>query len=204
MTSIEPTTSLTLNQRRDRIIAHVENAAIEVGRELLAAKRDHPGVFTEWLSTQLPISPAKAYSLMAIADRLDALPPEDRALLPQGWTVLLEISKLPSDQLHVALSSGQITPQVTKPEVIEIRQEAIRAAMKMKEATPPRDTGVRRPGVGGIRKTTNRLSADMVARELIRRPREDLTAPIEKLLREWLGPEGDSDGLDRQGKLSGR
>lgn len=193
--------AVSLLERRDRIIAHIEHAAIEVGRELLAAKRDHPGSFQKWLLAEVPISPDKARALMAIARTFDEAPPEVVAQLPKGWTVLLEISKLSGDTFAEAVAHGQITPRTTAPEVRAIRDEATRRSLGMKLAAPPKATGEKRPGVGGAPPSASRLSADMVARELIRRPRADLTRPVEDMLRAWLG-EGDRDGLD-EGELSG-
>lgn len=152
---------LTLDERAHRIVALLERAAIDVGQELLEAKADHPGEFMAWVHEAMPFGIDKAERLMAVTKAFATCDHELRSLLPASWTVLFELSRLPTERLYAALEAGSVTPATTVTEA--------------KALTAPN------PLI-----TTPRLTTDVVATELLRLPRADLSPFLEGHLREWI------------------
>ena len=170
----------SLDERRDRIIEIVEHAALGVGAELLAAKREHPREFLAWVARSLPFGIDKAERLMAISRAFSTAPPELMASLPPAWTALFELSRLPIETLQVAVESGEILPEMT----VEDARELVRLD---RDAPEPQRRTVK-PGPDPGFDPNPRLTTDIIVRELLRTPREDLSPSMETLLLDWLGP----------------
>lgn len=170
----------SLDERRDRIMAVLESTALEIGDELLAAKREHPREFMAWVTRALPFGIDKAERLMAITRSFATVDPLVRASLPPAWTALYELSRLPIETVVVAIDRGEISPQMTVEDARELvtgHREAPKAEKRTSKPGPD-------PGFD----PNPRLTTDIVARELLRTPREDLSATMETLLRLWLDP----------------
>lgn len=177
MTSLVPDhqTVLSLEERRVRIIAHVEQAAIHVGEELLAAKAEHPGRFMAWVEAELPFGIDKAERLMAITRAFRTADQETLKALPSAYSALFELSRMPTDRLNEAIANGSVTPATT-----------VRAARDMALGRPPAlpddPPEVDIPPV----RSEPRISVELVAKELMRFPRDQLSEETEVALRRWL------------------
>lgn len=170
----------SLDERRDRIIAIVSDAALEVGAELIAAKKEHPGEFLQWVATQLPFGIDKAERLMSISRAFATADPLVLAALPPAWTALFELARLPIDVVAESVESGEITPRMT---VADARQ-LVSGHRDVPEKLPRRPTPGPAPGFD----PTIRLPIDHLASELVRCDRQSLSEPVEYLLRKWLDP----------------
>lgn len=176
----------SLDERRDRIIAIVETAALQVGVELRQAKIEHPREFMEWVARSLPFGIDKAERLMAISRSFESVDAEVRAALPPAWTALFELSRLPIESVRVAVEVGDIHPQMTVADARELvsgHREAPQAERRPAKPGPE-------PGFD----PNPRLTTDIIVRELLRTPRSDLSGSMETLLRLWLDPEETCDG----------
>ena len=171
----------TLDERRDRILAIVGAAAIDVGEELLAAKKEHPGVFLEWVATSLPFGIDKAERLMAIARAFSGADEATRAALPPAWTAMFELARLPVGEIQRSIESGEITPEMT----VRDARKLVTGRTEPPELLPERPRPGPQPGFD----PNPRLSADLLASELVRTDRCTLSGPVEYLLREWIGPD---------------
>ena len=171
----------TLDERRDRILAIVGTAALDVGAELIAAKQEHPREFMEWVSRSLPFGIDKAEKLMAISRAFGDADPLTRAALPPAWTALFELSRLPIDQVQRSIESGAIAPEMT----VSDARELVSGHREPPELLPERPTPGPKPGFD----PNPRLNPDLLASELVRSARGDLSEPVEYLLRRWLDPE---------------
>lgn len=159
---------ITLVERTERIVRVLESAAMEVGRELLEAKIDHPGEFMEWVGRCLPFGIDKAERLMAITKAFANSDPEVQAALPPAWSALYELSRLPSERLIQAIGTGEVYSSMT---VVEAKAVAT-------SAPPP----ARPPASPPI----PRITTDIVVCELLRQPRKDLSPSLLTMLQEWL------------------
>lgn len=183
----EPELVPSLDERRDRILEIVGNAAIDVGQELLEAKREHPGQFMDWVSRELPFGIDKAERIMAVTRAFATCDPIVQQALPRPWTTLFELTRLPIETVERSVDSGEVHPTMT-------REDARRLVSGETEPPPVERRTVTpgpRPGFDPI----PRLSPDVVAGELLRLRRDDLDANLASLLHEWLGPppQGDPD-----------
>lgn len=170
----------SLAERRDRIIGIVEDAALEVGAELVAAKREHPREFMAWVARSLPFGIDKAERLMAISRSFASVDPVVRASLPPAWTALFELSRLPIETIQVAVESGEICPQMTVADAREL--------VTGHRDAPETQRRTVKPGPDPGFDPNPRLTTDIIVRELLRTPREDLSGSMETLLRDWLDP----------------
>lgn len=168
----------TLDERRDRIIGIVESAALDVGAELLAAKKEHPREFMDWVGRSLPFGVDKAERLMAITRAFSTVEPEILASLPPAWTALFELSRLPIERVVVSIESGEIHPGMTVADARDLVTGEREAPETQKRTVKPGPE----PGFD----PNPRLTTDIVVRELLRTPRSDLSATMETLLRLWL------------------
>lgn len=171
----------TLDERRDRILAIVGAAAIDVGAELIAAKKEHPGAFMEWVSRSLPFGIDKAQRLMAISRAFSDADEAVRAALPPAWTALFELARLPIEEVQRSIETGEIAPEMT---VSDARKLAT-GRSEPPELLPARP----KPGPAPGFDPNPRLDADILASELVRMDRCTLSAPVEYLLRQWIGPD---------------
>jgi hypothetical protein len=185
--ALRPEVVMSLDERRDRIIEIAEQAADDIGHELIAAKREHRGEFMAWVQRSLPFGIDKAERLMAIARSFENVDPEIRAALPPRYTALFEFTRIPIDSVVVGIESGAVTPEMTTAEARDWVAEARAAQFGVEPAPAPAPRPVK-PGPEPGFDPNPRLTADIVARELLRNPREDLSAPLETLLRAWLDP----------------
>lgn len=163
---------LSLDERGERIAKVLDEASVLVGQELIAAKAEHPGTFVAWVEESLPFGIDKAERLMAIT-RCFATADEDvRAALPSAYSALYELSRMPTDRLQAHIANGDVGPGTTTREA--------RGLVNGNGAVPP---GPILPPI----KPEPRLGADIIAKELMRHPRGDLTEAIEVALRRWMG-----------------
>lgn len=170
----------SLDERRDRIIALVSDAALDVGAELIAAKKEHPGEFLQWVATQLPFGIDKAERLMSISRAFGTADPLVLAALPPAWTALFELARLPIDVVAESIESGAIAPQMTVSDARQLVSGHREAPVpQIRRAKPGPDPGFD-PNV--------RLNPDHLASELVRCERQSLSEPVEYLLRKWLDP----------------
>lgn len=170
----------SLDQHRDRIFAILDGAAIDIGAELLAAKREHPRQFLEWVRTSLPFGEDKAERLMAITRVFGTSEPELLASLPKPWTALYELSRLPVAELQAGVEEGEIHPAMT---VDDARQMVTGS----REA-PKTEVRTAKPGPReGRAARASRLPIDFLVGELVRYPLDDLDEDLTQLLRRWLG-----------------
>lgn len=167
-----PEHPITLEERTDRIVGIVESAAIDVGHELIAAKADHPGRFCAWVDECLPFGIDKAERLMAVTrafanatpDMLDALP-------THAYSTLFELTRLPAARLQLAINNGDVHPDMT-----------YRDARSLHDDEPLPDD----PDEAPAERAQPRITADVVASELIRHPAANLSRDVEIALRRWL------------------
>ena len=150
----------------------MDRTALELGEELAAAKREHPGAWREWVEMNLPIKLATAEQLVAIYEAFRFCSPEQRGALPSARTALFELTMLPASDLHMAIDAGEIHPGMT-------RRDA-RGLVRELPARPPRLS------TGPMPKAN--LNADVLAQELLRYRRGDLDLNVLTALRRWLGP----------------
>lgn len=169
--------AMPLDERAQRIVGHLERAAIEIGAELIEAKREHPGKFMAWVATELPFSIDKAERLMAITRTFANCDPEMRAALPKAHTTLFELTRLPADRLRRAVESGEVNPSITYREAMALRDVA----------DPPEWEPIEMPPLEPSPASEPRLGADLVAKELMRFPRGQLSDEMTVSLRRWLG-----------------
>lgn len=166
-----------LEERTKRIYGHMNEACFEIGHELIAAKMEHPGRFMEWVEDSLPFGIDKAERLMAVTRAFATAPPEMREALPNPYTTLFELSRLPAERLQRAIESGEVTPDTTYREARALRDAA----------ESPEWERVEMPEVTPSPAAEPRLSADLVAKELMRYPASRLSGEMIVALRRWLG-----------------
>jgi hypothetical protein len=171
----------SLDERRDRILAIVGAAAVDVGEELLAAKREHRGAFMEWVSTSLPFGIDKAERFMAIARAFSGADEAVRAALPPAWTAMFELARLPVGEIQRSIETGEIHPEMS----VRDARKLVTGRDEAPELLPPRPTPGPAPGFD----PNPRLGADILASELVRADRSTLSGPVEYLLRQWIGPD---------------
>lgn len=171
----------TLDERRDRILAIVGTAALDVGAELLAAKREYPGEFMRWVSTELPFGIDKAERLMAVSRAFADADPFVRAALPPAWTALFELARLPIGQVQQSIESGEIAPEMT----VRDARKLVTGLLDPPELLPKRPTPGPPPGFD----PNVRLDGNILASELVRTDRSALSESVEYLLRQWIGPD---------------
>lgn len=151
-----------MEERTQRIISCLERAALEVGAELLAAKQEHPREFVAWVEGTLPFGIDKAERLMAITRCFADADPEIRAALPPAWSALYELTRLPSERLLPAIEAGAVHPDMTVAQAKALRSKGFRVPEQP------------------------RLTADIVARELVRFDRRDLSDEVRAALEDWI------------------
>lgn len=166
-----------LDERAKRIVGHLERAAIDIGAELIEAKREHPGRFMAWVGAELPFSIDKAERLMAITRTFANCDPEMRSSLPRAHTTLFELTRLPADRLRHAIETGEVTPEITYREAVALRSVADPPEWEPIEMPPLQPSPVAEPRIG----------ADLVAKELMRFHRGHLSDEMTVALRRWIG-----------------
>lgn len=162
---------VTLEERAWRISQSYDRCAIEIGNELIHAKAEHPGRFTEWIADSLPFGIDQAERLMAITRCFATADPETKAALPTPKSALFELTRLPADRLQTAIANGDVHPGITTREA---RQLVNGDKVDLPETKPSQ-----------ARET--RIGADIVAKELMRFPRGQLSDDYVIQLRRWLG-----------------
>ena len=119
----------TLDEHRDRIFEILNRSAIEIGVELIQAKRNHPGRFMKWVEDEMPWGIDKAEKVMALARAFATAPPAFMDSLPQAWTALYDLSRVPVAVLHRAIDEGTVTPDSTVDECRRFVAEHNKATM---------------------------------------------------------------------------
>lgn len=168
--TIETDRPISLQERTQRIAAVLNEASLIVGQELIAAKAEHPGGFVAWVETELPFGIDKAERLMAITRSFATADDEVLEALPSAYSALYELSRMPTDRLRTHIANGDVGPGTTTREARSL-------------ATNGKVEGPILPPVPA----EPRLAADIVAKELMRHPRAQLSGEIEVALRRWLG-----------------
>lgn len=176
MSLLEPTRHraevvVPLSERRDRILATFESCAISIGEELIAAKAQHPGTFMRWVEDELPFGIDKAERLMAITRTFGTAGPELRRSMPSAYTALFELTRLPHERLQALVESGDVHPDMT-----------VREARGLAAPEP-----VPLPDEMASPLAEPRVAAEVIARELMRFPRSQLSGDTANLLAAWLG-----------------
>jgi hypothetical protein len=110
---LNPAMVYSLGEHRARIFQILNASAIEIGIELIHAKRNHPGKFMTWVEEELPWGIDKAEKLMSMARAFATVPDEFMDSLPQAWTALYELSRIPPEVLRRAITDGTVTPAST-------------------------------------------------------------------------------------------
>lgn len=107
-----------------RIREHAASAvgsAIEIGRELRAAKEMIPhGSFGEWLTAEFAWSVRQAQRLMLIADRFGSTKYEQLVAFATSTLATLAASDLTDEQLAEVVEAGPITASQAKRVVAEL------------------------------------------------------------------------------------
>jgi hypothetical protein len=161
----------TLDERARRISQSYDRCAIEIGNELIQAKLEHPGRFTAWIADSLPFGIDQAERLMAITRCFAGATEETMAALPSPKSALFELTRLPADRLQMAIANGDVHPGITTREARQL-VGGEKVDMPPVPPSPVRET---------------RIGADIVAKELMRFPREQLSDDYTVQLRRWLG-----------------
>lgn len=173
----------SLDERRDHILAIVEGAALDIGAELLAAKREHPGQFMDWVARELPFGIDKAERIMAVTKAFAGAPPEVQEALPPAWTTMFELSRLPTGFIQEAIGSGKVTPTMSRADA---RKLVTGSAEPREPASPVHRKPSTSTGESGFR-----VGTDAVAHELMRRDPTELPSATARLLQQWLDQRGD-------------
>ncbi len=122
----------------DRIRPHLTAIAeniIHTGRELILAKEELPhGDFLD-LVESLGLRPRTAQKFMAIArhELLGNATPGTH--LPTSWTTLFELSRAPSELLEQAFADGEVTPDMSRKDAVQLV-----ARLQIKARTADADT----------------------------------------------------------------
>lgn len=169
---------LSLEDRKVRIGVLLEETAMLIGEELIAAKAEHPGHFVEWVTDELPFGIDKAERLMAIARAFTLADPDMRAALPTAYSALFELSRMPTERLKLHIDNGDVGPGTTVREA-----RALNGHQRDDNGSTSAPAAPILPPVSA----EPRLSTDILAKELLRQPRSDLSAAVEVNLRRWLG-----------------
>lgn len=168
---IETDRPISLQERTQRIAAVLNEASLIVGQELIAAKAEHPGTFVAWVETELPFGIDKAERLMAITRSFASADDEVLEALPSAYSALYELSRMPTDRLRDHIANGDVGPGTTTREARSLANGNGKVEGPILPPVPAEP----------------RLAADIVAKELMRHPRAQLSAELEVALRRWLG-----------------
>jgi len=174
MTDLEPVTSLEV--RAERIMETFERTALTIGAELIEAKRDHPGCFMAWVADSLPFGIDQAERLMAVTRAFATADPEMMAALPKASTTLFQLSRLPADRLRQAIETGEVNTETTYREAARLRSVA----------DSPEWEVIEMPEVQPSHASEPRIAADLLANELLRFPRSQLSDELAVRIRRWL------------------
>ena len=153
-----------------------DTAALTIGAELIEAKREHPGQFMTWVAEALPFGIDTAERLMAVTRTFANADPEVLASLPRARTTLFALTRLPADRLRQAIESGEVTPHTTYREALALR-DAAESEWEPVDMPEPQPSQASEP----------RITADIVAKELLRFPVGALSDDYVVRLRRWLG-----------------
>ena len=121
--------------------ASAREGVIAVGRRLIDARTAlAPGGFKDMVEIELPFTRQTAYKLIAIAEneRFSAIGDDSQGedvsprgdTLPNEWTTLYELHRLPDDVYEHAVQEGQIKPDMTRADVARIAMEAEAESLK--------------------------------------------------------------------------
>lgn len=106
----------TTQEIRDLWAARVKNT-IAIGAKLIKKKNElHHSQFEAWVKGQLPFSLSNAERFMAIASNAVLGKSANAPVLPEAWTVLYELSKIPEGKetaLQEAIDSGEIAAKTS-------------------------------------------------------------------------------------------
>jgi hypothetical protein len=169
---------MSLEERTWRIHQHAEDAAIEIGQELIAAKAEHPGRFTEWVTAELPFGIDVAERIMAISACAHLTDPSIRASLPSAYSALYQLSRPPIHRLRQGITNGEVHPDMTYREASEWASQNTNGRPPV-EVPPPSASPL------GDR-AEPRISAEVLAKELMRYPTGSLSGEMTVKLRTWL------------------
>lgn len=161
---------VSLDERKARIYAAVNTAALTIGAELIAAKAEHPREFTAWVEAECPWGIDSAERIMAVTRAFATCDPEVRGALPNPYSTLFVLTRLPTERLALAIETGRVNPDMTYRDAKELLGE-VRDVAERKPAEPAEP----------------RIAPDVLARELLRFPREQLSEHGARQLRRWLG-----------------
>lgn len=180
--------ALSLDDRREAIYEVMEDAAIDVGRHLIAAKAEHPGEFIAWVERELPFGIDKAERLMAITRSLGDVGPEIRAALPPAYSTLFHLSRLPPPRLREAVETGEVHPGSTYREAEALARSVNGNGVSAgaEHAERGRPVPMPEPEPSPVTDRT-RIAAELVAEELMRFGADQLSDEMTRRLRTWLG-----------------
>lgn len=173
---IEVRVVVPLEERTQRIYQALNVAAMDIGAELLAAKAQHPGRFMEWVAESLPFGIDKAERLMAVTRAFATVEPEMRQSLPNAYSTLFELSRLPADRLQRAIEAGHVSPDTTYREARALRDAA----------DSPEWEAVEMPEVTPSPTSEPRIAAEVIAKELLRYPVSHLSGEMVVAIRRWV------------------
>lgn len=162
---------MPLEERAQRIRSMLEQTAIGVGRELIAAKQEHPGRFMAWVADEVGYSIDTAERLMAVTRAFEGADEAMMAALPTATSALYELQRMPTHRLREVIDAGLVGPNSTVRDCRDLNRPQHEGEEKV-EVHPP---------------APRRLDADIIAGELMRFPRSRLGGDAERRLRRWLG-----------------
>lgn len=179
MVALAPVTEVgpaSLDDRKATIISIIEGAAIDVGDQLIRAKAEHPGEFMAWVEAELPFGIDKAERLMAVTRAFGSARPEVLAALPPAYSTLFELARMPTEHLNRAIDEGKVNPEMTYRQASDLRRGNDEDPPGPVDLPPPSPSPTSQP----------RIAADVIARELMRFPRSQLSGEVEVALRRWM------------------
>lgn len=149
----------SLEEHRQRIFQILNATAVDIGVELMAAKRSHAGRFLPWVEAEMPFGVDKAEKLMAIARAFATAPRESMDLLPNAWTALYELSRVPAEVLHRAVEEGTVTPNTT----VENARGFVRDANERSMEPPAEPVEVTMPEPVKLRVSASTLATELLS-----------------------------------------
>lgn len=167
-----------LEERARRINQHMEDAAIEVGHELIAAREEHPGTFTAWVTAELPFGIDTAERIMAIARCTHLDDPDIRAELPSAYSALYQLSRPPVERLREGIANGAVHPDMTYKEAAEWASQTTNGHRPPVDLPDPQPSPLRQGP---------KMAAEALAESLMRYTPTDLSDQMLVAVRRWAG-----------------
>lgn len=153
---------------RESILVSMDRMCLQVGADLLEARRLDPDGFELFLEP-LPFGIHTARKLIAIHLAYRDLPAKVVEGLPRPWQAMYALKKFPAEQLQAAIEAGEIGPGMSQ-------RDAVAKAREWSESRPRRTV------------TDRRSRADIRAGALIDCPVGEMSEPVRRALLRWLDP----------------